>query len=90
MLLAEVDALCHRGESALALANEVRDYFLANECPDWEMAFVHTIHAHAAAAAAETSTHAKSYEAAIQALAAIESEEERKIVIQTFELVPRP
>jgi hypothetical protein len=90
MLLAEVHALLGFGPSALELAAQVRDYFLNRTTDDWELAFVHTIHAHAAAAAADAQTHADSYLAAESAIAAIAADEDRAIVLQTFNQVPKP
>ncbi len=47
MLLAEVHALLGLGHSALAYAEKMRAYFLGVQSPDWEVAFVHVVHAHA-------------------------------------------
>jgi len=90
MLLAEVYALLGQGELALRLASEMREYFVGQETHDWELAFVFTIHAHAAWAAGEPAAHAESYAAAVEALATIADEENRKIVLETFEQVPVP
>ena len=90
MLLAEVHALLGFGESALAYAEQVRDYFLSRETPDWELAFVHTIHAHAASVAGKEDMFRASYSAAEQAIAAIVDEEDRTIVLQTFNQVQSP
>ncbi len=89
-LLAEVHALCGFGASALALASEAKEYFLERETEDWELAFVHTIHAHAAAVAGEAELHRRSYADATQALADIADEADRRIVQQTFDQVPAP
>lgn len=89
-LLAEVHALLGFGGSALALAEEMRSYFLARETEDWEIAYAHVIHAHAAAAAGDRASHATSYAAAQAAVAAIGDEEDRRVVLETFERVPRP
>jgi hypothetical protein len=89
-LLAEVHALLGFGDSALALAVEIRDYFLDRETDDWELAFVHTIHAHAAAVAGDAEGHGVSYRAARSAIDAIADEEDRKIVMETFVQVPAP
>lgn len=89
-LLAEVHASLGLGESALRLADEIRRYFLDRETDDWEIAYAHVIHAHAAAAAGETGLHASSYAAAAEAVAAIRDEEDRRVVMQTFDRVPRP
>ena len=78
------------GESALSLANEIRGYFLAREVDDREIAFVHTIHAHAAAIAGHAALHQDSYGAAEQAIERISDDEDRRIVLQTFDQVPIP
>jgi hypothetical protein len=90
MLLAEVHALLGFGQSALAYAEEMRTYFLGVQSPDWELAFVHVVHAHAASAAGETEKHRASYGLAVAALGAISNEKERGIVAGTFNHVPRP
>lgn len=89
MLLAEVHALLGFGQSALAYAEEMRTYLLGAQSPDWEVAFVHTVHAHAASAAGETEKHRTSYRLAVAALEAISNEKERSIVASTFSQVPR-
>jgi len=91
MLLAEVHALVGLGESALDHADRMRDYFLdLEETPDWELAFVHTVHAHAAAVAGDAALHQASFEAAEQAIEDIADAEDRRIVLETFDQVPRP
>ncbi len=89
-LVAEVHALLGLGASALSLADEALGWFRDVDTPDWERAFLHTIHAHAAAAAGDTDAHASSYANALEALAAIADPEDRQIVEQTFVQVPRP
>jgi hypothetical protein len=69
---------------------EMREYFLRVGAPDWETAFVHVVHAHAASAAGEAVKHGASYESAVAALERISSEEERRIVASTFSHVPKP
>jgi hypothetical protein len=90
MLLAEVHALLGMGERALAYAEEMRAYFVAHECPDWEIAFCHAIFAHAAHAAGRAAEHRDAYAEAEAALATIADDEERGIVAATFAHVPRP
>lgn len=90
MLLAEVHSLLGLGQSALAYADEMRRYFLGVQSPDWEMAFVHAVHAHAASAAGETEKHRASYGLAVAAIEVISSKEERAIVVSTFVHVPKP
>ncbi len=89
-LLAEVHALVGFGQSALGLAEEIREYFLARPTDDWELAFVHTIHAHASYVAGELDQHQVSYLAAIEAIDNIADEEDRRIVLETFDQVPKP
>jgi hypothetical protein len=91
MLLAEVNAALGHGETALALAEEMRTYFLGRpETPDWELAFTHAIHAHCAHAAGRLPEHRESYGKAAAALAAIADEEDRKIVAASFAQVAAP
>jgi hypothetical protein len=90
MLLAEVHALLGLGQSALAYAEQMRAYLLGIQSPDWEVAFVHVVHAHAASAAGETEKHRASYQLAVAALEAVSNEKERGIVASTFDHVPKP
>ncbi len=91
MLLAHAHTLVGHGRTALALAEEVRSYFLARmDTPDWDLAFVHTIHAHAAHVAGAPHLHALSYAAATRALEAIIYAEDRDIVLKTYRQVPAP
>jgi hypothetical protein len=90
MLLAEVHALLGMGSSALALAEEMKVYFLGRETPDWELAFTHVIHAHASSAAGDHVRHREAYQRAVAALAAIADDEDREIVARTFSHVPAP
>ena len=91
MLLAEAHAKAGLGATALTYAEEARAYFLgAPGTPDWEIAFVHVVHAHAAWAAEAKEQHAQSYAQAVQAVAAIAKEEDRAIVQLVFRHVPGP
>ena len=90
MLLAEVHALLGFGASALHYAEEMRTYFVGRETDDWELAFTHVIHAHAASAAGAVETHRLAYQAAKIALNAIADAEDRAIVNKTFSQVPLP
>ena len=87
MLLAEVHALLGYGTSALAYAQRMCRFFLSRETPDWEVAFAHAIHAHAAHAAGEINVFKAAYAEASQALNAISDPDDRAIVQQTFDLV---
>ena len=91
MLLAEAHAKAGLGTTALAYAQEMRRYFLAAPgTPDWEIAFTHVVHAHAASAAGARDLHAHSYAEALRAVAAIGDEEDRSIVQRVFRHVPAP
>ena len=89
-LVAEVHALLGMGPSSIVLAETMREYFLSRETPDWEFACVHAVYAHAAHAAGRTVEHREAYARAVEALAAIADEEDRKIIAKTFNQVPRP
>jgi hypothetical protein len=91
MLLAQAHALAGHGATALAYAREMRDYFLGRpDTPDWEIAFAHAVHAHAAHVAGEHDEHRDSYALAATAVKAIASPQDRDIVEQTFRRVPLP
>lgn len=90
MLLAEVHALLGMGPSALGLAESMRAYFTGRETSDWELAFTHTIFAHAAYAAGKLPEHDEAYRQAAAALEAVADEQERNMVAKTFRLVPKP
>ena len=89
-LLAEVHALLGFGSSALAYVEEVREFFLDRDSADWEIAFLHTIHAHAAYVAGKFDLHGSAYAEAVRTIEAIVDEEDRKIVLSTFNLVEEP
>ena len=89
-LLAEIHALRGFGASAVSLSTLARDYFLAHDTEDWEIAFAHTIHAHACFAANLPQEHRKSFAAAKDAIASIQDDENRNIVLKTFNQVPEP
>ncbi|MGB2881884.1 MAG: hypothetical protein WBC08_08965 [Rhodoferax sp.] len=90
MLLAEVHALLGQGASSFQFAQEMHAYFLANDTPDWEVAFAHAIYAHAACIAGASAIHRRAYESAKVAIQAIASEEDRAIVMKTFVQIPQP
>jgi hypothetical protein len=91
MLLAHVHALLGPGRTAWGYAESMRRAFLAwPETPDWELAFVHAIHAHAACVAGEHAAHAASWEEAQRCVEAIADPEDRAIVLKTWAQVPAP
>jgi len=91
MLLAQAHAMAGLGTSALAYADEMRSYFLAMlSTPDWELAFVHTVHAYAASVAGSAEQQLESYVQAARALKGIADEGERRIVERVYRHVPTP
>lgn len=90
MLLAEVHSLLGFGTSAYKYAEKMKTYFLENDTPDWEIAFTHTIHAHAAFVYGDMSAHAQSYANAQQSIDKISKDVERDMVVKTFQHVPKP
>jgi hypothetical protein len=90
MLLAEVHALLGLGQSALAYAEEMRSYFLQIPASDWEVAFVHVVHAHAASVAGDHEKHRASYRLAVAAIDVVSNAKERDNVAATFRHVPKP
>jgi hypothetical protein len=90
-LLAEVHALLGHGETAFALATDMRHYFLGRtETPDWELAFTHAIYAHGACVAGRPELHAAAYQAAVAAAAVIADDQDREIFNATFKRIPVP
>lgn len=91
MLLAQAHAQAGLGATALAYAQEMQAFFLgAADTADWELAFTHVVHAHAAWAAKAGDLHARSYAQAMQAVAAITDAEDRAIVQRVLRHVPTP
>jgi len=91
MLLAQAHAMAGLGTSALAYADEMRSYFLAMlSTPDWELAFVHTVHAYAASVAGSAEQQLESYVQAARALKGIADEGERRIVERVYRHAPTP
>jgi hypothetical protein len=90
MLLAQVHALLGNGRLALGYAQAMRTYFLGRVTPDWEIAFTHAIYAHAALVAGDSEAYRAAYEEALEAIDSIADEEDRKVVLRTFEQVPVP
>ena len=90
MLLAEIHALLGMGPSALAFAETMRAYFTTRETLDWELAFTHTIYAHAAHAAGRLSEYREAYQQATEAIGSVAKEDDRNVVAKTFSLVPTP
>lgn len=91
MLLAEVHALHGNGKAASGYAQTMRNFFVQqNDTPDWELAFVHVITAHAAAVAEDKAEHTASYAKAVDAIEAIVDIEDRKVVEATFKHVAKP
>ncbi len=90
MLLAEVHALLGMGETAFALAETVLNYFTSIDTPDWELAFTHTIHAHAAYTAGKFDSYRTAYDKALAAISVIADEQDKEIVMDTFRQVPAP
>ena len=88
MLLAEVHALLGYDSTAYSYAREMRTYFLNHDSPDWELAFTHTIYAHAAIVAGEVEEHHSAYNEANKALQLISDDEDRNIVLRTYNQVP--
>ena len=90
MLLAEVHALLGYGTTALRHAEEMRAYFVSHDTADWELAFTHVVHAHAASVAGAAEAHRIAYGKAVIAINAIADVEDRNVVAKTFGHVPAP
>jgi hypothetical protein len=89
MLLAEVHSLLGCGVSAYNYAQEMKAFFTSNETPDWEIALTHTIHAHASYVNGNMEEYAHSIVSAERAIRDITSDDDRGVVLQTFNLIPK-
>jgi hypothetical protein len=91
ILLAQAHALAGHGATAMAYSNEMRAWFLGHaDTPDWEVAFTHAVHAHAAHAAGDRAEHRAAHALAVAAIHSIASPKDREIVERTFLQVPLP
>lgn len=91
MLLANVHATLGLSDGAQRYGRQMRDFFLAQAAvPDWEIAFVYTIHARVCACVGDAAGHADSYAKALRAISAIADPEDEAVVLITFKQVPRP
>jgi hypothetical protein len=90
MLLALVHARLGMGPSAWAYAEQMKNFFTAkSDTPDWEIAFVHVIHALAAQAHSQAEAFQTSHASAVTSLGAIQDPEDRAVVEKTFNLLPQ-
>jgi|GEM_PF-5493855 len=69
---------------------QLRAFFTTHETLDWELAFTHTIHAHASHLNGGMDEYARSFAEAERAIKGIADDEDRAVVLQTFNLVPKP
>ena len=90
MLLAEVHALLGFGVSALSLAEEVRTDLLSQDTPDWEVAYIYTVHAHATWVAGHRDVYRVAYERARAAIEAVVDDASRRMVKIIFNQIPFP
>jgi hypothetical protein len=90
MLLGHVHARLGNGSIAMRYARESSDYLLAHEPPDWEVAFVHAILAHAAHAAGDYALFKQEYAQADALGGKVADREDKEIFLMTFKGIPRP
>jgi hypothetical protein len=88
MLLAHVHATLGLGPSALTYAQQSYDEISAHQPPDWEVAFLHAVLAHAAFAAGEGDLHQHHYRKAQECGEAIADPEDKEIFLKTFHRIP--
>ncbi len=91
LLLAHVHGLLGMGPTSLVYAQECGEYFLSKEdTPDWEIAFVHMVIAQAAYAVGDMDAFSEAYDLTQEVIDAISKDEDRKIVVASFERIPSP
>jgi len=89
MLLAHVLALAGEADRARRHAKGAYDYITSHESQPWEVAFAHAVLANAAAAAGDSSAHAKHY-ADARRIGTSLPDEERAVFERTFRVIPSP
>lgn len=90
LLCAHIHAFCGMGATALDYANECFNFFTQRDTDGWELAFTYMIRAQAAHAAGNSALHASAYEATQTMIDALESEEDKEIVMLTWVNIPQP
>jgi hypothetical protein len=88
MLLGQALGLAGQAAPALDYAGRSLAFFLAHECPDWELAFAHAVQACAAQAAGESALYETHWRRAAELGAAIADPEDRGIFLSSFRLLP--
>jgi hypothetical protein len=90
MLLAHVNALLGHADVAMHHANASFDSVTSRESPEWELAFVHAILAHAGSVARNAEIHSRHHALAKKMGQALPNAEEREIFDATFARIPAP
>jgi hypothetical protein len=89
-LLAHVYALLGLPEPAKHYLLKSQPFFLERDAALWERAFAHAVAANVSAAAGEQEAHRIHYHQAELDIAALEDEEDRKILNATMRVIPVP
>jgi hypothetical protein len=90
LLLGLAHALAGSGETALRYAREAHSHLTTDSTPDWELALIHMVLAHAARAAGDVALYRDSYRQAQQLGDAIADAGDRDIFMASFRNLPAP
>lgn len=88
LLVAHAHACCSIAETSILWARECTAYFTSTKTEDWELAFVHMIHAHAAYLSRLSKEHAEHYQCAKGIIAGMPDGEDKQIVLETWATIP--
>jgi hypothetical protein len=89
-LLAHVYALLGDATLAAKYLQVPSAFFASGQCEAWEFAMCRTIAANVAACAGDANRHQSQYEEAASLIEALESSEDREILLTTLRIVPVP
>ena len=90
LLLGQAHALLGNSRYAMSYAEAAHTYFTSRACEPWELAISHAVLANAAHCIGNRGLHEASYQTAAALISKLESQEDRKILAATLNVVPTP
>ena len=63
---------------------------MGQDSPDWEVALVHAVSAHAVATAGQNDEHRTFYQKAVESIEAIADDAEKEVIMASLVHVPKP
>lgn len=90
LLLANIHAILRNGKLAMHYVKKAGEVILANNPPDWEMAFYHAILARSAFADGRLQLHSMEFRNAEKLGKVIADENDKAVFEETFKMIPKP